>query len=254
MKKEIIDIINDRLILVNHLNKVENHFKGRFYKRQSNPYEVEYPLYRNYYGLKVYLLLTCFDILGQPEEWLDFSSWLNCKKPNIIKERDFIFNNTKLENQVQYINEIQKQYNKRYGVKNSFYSFVNEVLSNENRLKLFDSISNMEIVSELKVYEDGSHSPPSGKGIEINNELKLKFLFQLRNSFTHKGIVYGTDIGAVFDLNSHEVIDDKEFYFSYQIHKEKLKGKEITWSVKRWPYVLSEMIEETMNNKIQAFG
>lgn len=252
MDNNKIDIVKDRLILIEHLSKAEEHFKGRLYRRESNPYEVQYPLYKNYHGLKIYLALTCFDILGQTEEWLDFNSWLICKKINIVKERNSIIDNIVFCNPPHYIVKVQNEYNKLYGVKNSFFYFVNHIISEENRNILFESISNQEIISESKILEDGTYIPAIGGGnITLTDELKLKFLFQLRNSFTHKGIAYGTDIGATFDINSYdELRDNKPIYHSFGIHVEKIKGKTIVWCVRRWPFLLEKILNETLNTII----
>jgi hypothetical protein len=248
MNLEKFNVVKDRLILVNHLNNAEHHFKGRLYPRYLSANRLEYPLYKNYFGLKTYLLLTCFDILGQPDEWLDFNNWLNCKnRPEIVIEKNKIFEKVKFKDPVKDISQIHQEYNKIYGVKNSFFSFVKNVITEENRIKLFNSIRNTERVSEHKFNEDGTQSPPVGKRIELDNELKLKFLFQLRNSFTHKGIAYGTSIGAVFDINkAHEFTNGKPSHYLYDIHTEKLNGKIITWKVHRWPFILSEIINETL--------
>lgn len=242
-------LVRDRLRLVDHLNMAEHYFKGRLYGRDLPNNEVIYPLYENYFGLKIYLLLTCFDILGQRGEWLDFNSWLLCKKKEKKKEKDEIFQKNHFNgNPETYIASIHKEYSNIYGVKNSFYYFVQNVISQENRFKLFNSISTTEIVSEYKINNDGTHSPPCGKQIALDEDLKLKFLFQLRNSFTHKGIAYGTSIGAVFDINrSHEVVNGEPYHYMYGIHKEQINGKTIVWEVRQWPFILSEILNETID-------
>jgi len=44
-------------------------------------------LFHHYTPLVVYLLLTCFDRLGQPSDWMDFGSWLQSNKKKEEREQ-----------------------------------------------------------------------------------------------------------------------------------------------------------------------
>jgi len=96
-----------------------------------------------YPALVIYLKLTCFDKLGQPGEFMPFNNWLKSKKKK--EERESIFSSLDGENLLEQVDKLYNGYLKIYGVKNSFYRFVNEVIPNKSKEKLLDGI-------EIKVH------------------------------------------------------------------------------------------------------
>jgi hypothetical protein len=130
-------------------------------------------LWYHYRPLMVYLLLTCFDRLGQPADWMDFGGWLRNgdkqhERMQVILE--------KAENYDEIATAFYDTYNKIYGVRNSFYRFLHQVLPQELREELLGSIR-----------IDITDLPPNSGKIRTENEnAKEKFLFQLRNDYTHK--------------------------------------------------------------------
>jgi hypothetical protein len=89
--------------------------------------------------LRIYLYLTCFDRLGQPADWLDFGAWLNSKKHTAERQMAIknIPGNLRTEQMAQ---KLYDGYTKIYGVKSSFYRFINEILPSNTRSKLLSSI------------------------------------------------------------------------------------------------------------------
>ena len=78
-------------------------------------------------SLRIYLLLTCFDLLGQPDEFRDYQSWLSSS--STLEERRIA--ESKLTNPNDPISvavELHRAYLDIYGTKNSFYRFVQRVL------------------------------------------------------------------------------------------------------------------------------
>ncbi|HET6942755.1 MAG TPA: hypothetical protein VFH89_11390 [Sphingomicrobium sp.] len=138
--------------------------------------EIEKEIWWHSAPLINYLLLTCFDILGQSDGWTDFGSWLDRKKddgPDVSKLTS--------SDPIKIAKELYEQWLDKYGTKRSFYRFVNETLDSGQRQKLFDSV-------DIKKYP----LPPApgalskGSRIETTDKERLRFLYKLRNSFTHE--------------------------------------------------------------------
>lgn len=243
---EQIELVESRLYLIKQLIESKEHFRGH-HKTRKLPDNYWTHSYKDYAALRIYLSLTCFDILGQPNNWIDFGSWLKSKKLKL--EREKIINKNYTSNYSEFISAVNNDYNKIYGVKNSFYKFIREILSEKNRLKLFDSI-NTTIQITPKVVTPNGITMATGKDIEFPIEIKEKFLFNIRNSFTHKGISIGDAAGGIFDTDKPNTLppDWKPFWGYIGIHTETINGDIINFSVKRWPFVLIEIIEDTINN------
>jgi hypothetical protein len=140
--------------------------------------------------LIIYLLLTCFDILGENKEWINFDNWLNSDEKEDEKERSNIFskidNNKKLLQNIKYI---RSEYNKIYGVRTSFNNFIDNILPVEARFRLLDSIQEVKNTSKDGVVD-----------ILSNRANNKKLLFEIRNSYTHRGI--GIPSGMTNDHSS----------------------------------------------------
>lgn len=132
-------------------------------------------------SLITYLLLTCFDVLGQKQNWLSFGSWLETKDERIRIEREEIIRKIADENLnlPQTTKYIYDEYNKIYGVKTSFFNFIREVIPPETRKELFEKIRvNIRKIDFEKKKSEWSAENGSTKKKEI-------YLFSIRNDFTH---------------------------------------------------------------------
>lgn len=160
-----------------------------------------------------YLRLTCFDQLGQPGEWMTFDNWSNSKKK--ANERQEVTSNIKATDKVEFSKEIYKSYQLRYGVKNSFFKFLNETLPPHSKNQL---------LSKLRYRIQGE--PLSNSNIEEGTDLaKANYLFSIRNNFTHntyskaplRGFQSGKDPNWSFretiyrNHESHWISTHKEF-------------------------------------------
>ena len=81
--------------------------------------------------------------------------------------------------------------------------------------------------------------------------MKIKFLFEVRNSFTHKGKALSSGAGGLFypdDEDAPKIFpgDKKPRYASIQVHKVEKAGFHYRYYVRRWPSVLIDIIEETI--------
>lgn len=137
-----------------------------------------------YPGLRTYLLLTCFDQLGQDDKgWRFFPNWLDSKKHR--NERNEILSDSKLEIDIvddngnanpKYIKAVYKKYHEIYGVKNSFMNFLRYLLPEAQRTKLLDKI----LIEFYSVTEGKFDFERYG-----TEEEKEKWLYQTRNNYTH---------------------------------------------------------------------
>ncbi|UZK65861.1 hypothetical protein [Sphingomonas sp. M1-B02] len=125
--------------------------------------------------LITYLLLTCFDILGQSKGWMPFGNWLKSKKggPDLA-----LIGST---DPIGVADELHRQWLDRFGTRNSFYRFANERLDQPTRQRLLDSL---EIIKYPLPPADGALS--RGSEIPTTPEEKLRYLYKVRNSFTHE--------------------------------------------------------------------
>lgn len=242
-----IELIKDRLRLISLLTESKEHFSGVETMRVINSSQISLP-YKDYTALRFYLALTCFDILGQPTDWMDFQSWLISSK--VKEERETIIDKNSTKKGTEFIKSVYSEYTQIYGVKNSFYRFMREVISDENRKKLFESVStNIQLTPAIKTSE-GVLSP-TGRKIILDNTHKEKFLFEIRNSFTHKGISTGIDMAGLNDFDKPNLIppDWRPIWMYIPILKKEINGDIIWFNVRRWPFVLTEIIEDTINTR-----
>jgi len=123
MSDDQIKLVIERLAFISKLGIVKKYFKGEYLFETTGIGWTH--LYQHFDGLRIYLLLTCFDILGQPDEYRDFKSWLNSS--NTKSERNKILTNIKTENIIEITEYIFTEYSKIYGMtkeKNAMWNLV----------------------------------------------------------------------------------------------------------------------------------
>jgi hypothetical protein len=135
-------------------------------------HEISEELAHHYEPLVAYLMLTCFDRLGQPAEWMDFSSWLNSRRH--AKEREGYTGSGMSEEVALWLH---RRYLEIYGTRSAFFRFLKEVLPSVARRSLLDHIR-FERLS----------NPPEIRDLIIPDadEEKERWLFRMRNDYTHK--------------------------------------------------------------------
>ncbi|GFM90405.1 hypothetical protein [Pseudomonas cichorii] len=214
-------------------------------------------------ALVVYLLLTCFDLLGQSREFITFYEWLSSKKTEILSEHRDAIESLAFESDafVESAKALHEHYNKIYGVTRAFHAGVEnlppsalahllasvsvskrdpESLKPENKNTIYPT---MPVTSEEKLYK-----------------LKLKFLYSQRNAFTHKLSQKHTSsnpgmscfINSTGDGQSRSqgaswtvwVSDGKVYYGSSQEGDSKH-----VFSTQGWPFVLFEVLYSAIGKK-----
>jgi hypothetical protein len=239
-------VVAERLFLINQLEQIESHFQGDHLPIRNSE-EINEHSYKHYHALKIYLLLTCFDILGQPDEWLDFHSWLKSKKIIHIEERTSILSRCPSIDLVENISLVYSEYNIIYGVRNSFFRFIRKIISPEDRKKLMESIKVSAIAPAL--FTDGI-TRDSLCDYDADDLFKEKFLFNARNSFTHTGISYGNSARGVFKDFGNSVQwpgEDRIVHCIIPIASEMRNGKPYQFGVVGWPNLLVEIVNNALS-------
>lgn len=127
-------------------------------------------------ALTLYLLLTCLDLLGQSVKHTSFQNWINSNKQAHITEREkAIENHPKDSDHFAVTNALLSYYNEVYGVTSSFYRGLSKLPKDAE-----DYLLSAITVNRL---DKSSDSPLLEKNQE--RALKIKYLFKMRNAFTH---------------------------------------------------------------------
>jgi hypothetical protein len=155
-----------------------------------------------YPQLITYLRLTCFDQLGQPANWMIFSDWLKSKKKKDEKTR--IFESIEAVNKLEFTEKIYQEYQKIYGIKNSFFNFIKNVIPQETRRELLNLI-------KIRIHDETS---PTIEGRAVTDKDKEDYLYKIRNDFTHS--TYSTS-----PIKNFQKIKESEWNFRETIYKEK---------------------------------
>jgi hypothetical protein len=184
--------------------------------------------------LVTYLLLTCFDRLGQPARFLTFDQFLSSRRKRAA--RAAILESMSVNDPVESAKALYQGYLKQYGVKNSFFRFLNEVLPASYRVALLESLTIM----------DTPQIPLTGNNHEASDDEKLRYLFDLRNAYTHR---------AEFKpgLTSYRSIapfphEENTLIFHDQIHRQTTFRSVLT---KSWIPTLFETVRQGLVARLQ---
>lgn len=230
-------LVKRRLTLVKKLTSLKEYFKDSDDIILMGENSWTHP-YQDYQALRYYQLLTCFDILGQPTDWKDYGAWLATKNN---PERDLFIKQSEDQPFLEASKKLHNCYLERYGMKISFFKFINEVISPERREELLKSI----IIKKV--------DKPSNTYIpyEPTEQEKLKFLLRIRNSYTHEGLTMGSPGGVIMpygrDIEEDGIFDEgRQKFGEIEIHYEIKGNTVIRYCVRRWPQLLVEIIEEAL--------
>jgi hypothetical protein len=234
-----LNLVKSRIKLVHDLTNLKVNFVGGDKIIEVGERGWTHP-YKDYQALRFYLLLTCFDVLGQPAEWKDFNSWL-AKKDN--PERDEVLAKAVGLTVLEGTKILYNHYNAIYGVKNSFYRFIKEIISEQRREELLRSITIRKYCNE----------PYRELEYNATDDDKVKFLFTIRNSFTHKALSLASPGGGIMmyeDIEEDGIWDEeqqKQLYGEIEIFRETKAEFSLLYAVRRWPALLHEILDEEVN-------
>lgn len=147
---------------------LENDYKGQGLDKEQR-----------YVSICQYLLLTCFDQLGQNNEWLPFGSWLVSKGKK--EERDSVIAKIDTKSSLDYTKEILDGYNLIYGIKKSFMRFIFVLLPKPIMGYLLDSVRVVKLPIGAKDYSEQ----------EFLEDKYADYLYKIRNDFTHNSYSTG---------------------------------------------------------------
>lgn len=162
----------ERLELIELLEKESTNEKSEFQKKYSYP------------PLITYLKLTCFDQLGSKANYKTYDGWIKSKK-NL--ERDDLINSS--EDKLELLKDVSEEYIKLYGVKNSFFNFLDEIIPKEEKEKLMKCIIITPTYRTKNIYEIIDYE---GDSSTLD---KFKYLYKIRNNFTHN--IYAASYSAI---------------------------------------------------------
>lgn len=201
-------------------------------------------------ALVVYLLLTCFDRLGQVG-FLTFSNWLKSKKINHKNEKESVLSQMPEGlSPIKAAELLESKYQSIYSVRNSFCNGIAN-LPSDAKEKLLSSVS-VGFCAEYGKYGPNVSLPSvpiEDKSVEY--DLKIKYLYDRRNRFTHRLEQYhSSSVPMLANGISHGkcswVASIRESKLSYWgVNQEAIKlnsGGANVFSINDWPFILFEVL------------
>lgn len=226
-----IDLVKERLEFVELIGSLNQQFLKPELAMETKDGGWTHP-WKHFDSLRTYLLLTCFDLLGQPDEFMDFGAWLRAGRTR--EERDSILLSIPdVGDFVQRVSMMHEAYLGIYGVKKSFLRFIDDVIPEASKASLLYSIR----VSEF--------DPTENREIGILDEetRKTGFLYWVRNSYTHKAISTGSPAGGVFSNWGMPILIDGVPKMGWEPICTRIDGgKHYSYGVRNWPTVLIEVV------------
>jgi len=185
INKETSEFVFARLRLTQQLLEESDQLKGRDgYDFGSEKWWL-HPRHERE-ALVVYLLLTCFDRLGQNSKYISFGDWLNSKKQFYKNERNKALSSLSPNaGPIESAIILHETYQDLYGVKNSFCQGIMN-LQKEVKERFLRSVK-ITFNPEYGVHGPNVSMPSyplDDEKKELN--LKLKYLYSKRNRFTHR--------------------------------------------------------------------
>ena len=230
------DLVRERLEFVNIITSLNSQFIDPGLAKITENNRWTHP-WQYFDALRNYLLLTCFDLLGQPDGFKNFQSWLEAS--TTIAERNAALEKASNTNLLESIKSVHADYHSVYGAKNSFKRFINEVLPSDSKEQLLFSIRIMKI-DTIQKCEVGEISEESRK---------IDFLYAMRNAFTHSGVNIGSPAGGLVPNHGAWIIMEgvpkKGYEPIYWTQKANIRTEHM---VRDWPDVLIRTINAGLAN------
>ncbi|WP_342066943.1 hypothetical protein [Achromobacter kerstersii] len=139
-------------------------------------------------ALVVYLLLTCFDMLGQSQPHVPFDSWMRSKKTQHRDEIASALANASPEDTrdaVEATRLLIARHAELYGTGNAFRYGIDSLGQNAKDW-LFSSISLGILPREAEKDPYTSYPTKPIEDKEVERGLKVRYLYKRRNEFTHQ--------------------------------------------------------------------
>jgi len=236
-----VRLVNERLEFVDIIDRLNRHFLDPNLIKETPEGGWTHP-WKYFDALRNYLLLTCFDLLGQPNEFRDFQSWLSaaaCADERTQVAQDLTAEMSAFES----ADVIHRGYLRIYGARNAFIKFINEVLTPEARKDLLYSVLIRKI------------DPVKNIEVEVINsdERKINWLYSVRNSYTHRAENTGSPAGGLFDSIGRELVVDGKVLIGYEPNAWESQGKyRIEYGVRDWPRALKNAVRNGLAHRANA--
>lgn len=191
-----LSVFLDRIEFINHLKLIECYFEENQYMLNGNEFN---GIDNDLKSLKIYLSLTCIDILSN--RYQSFEEWIlkNCNDYNP---------NSSLELK-QYIKNKADEYHASNGISQQFFQkFTN-----------LDEAHKTEIINNVCLVD--------GKRNNDDMTAIAKFLFKVRNNYTHNGIrvCFPNNINTSYEISMNEFINHKKEIIKLSKNNERLRVK-----------------------------
>ncbi|WMD19658.1 hypothetical protein RAS12_24025 [Achromobacter seleniivolatilans] len=215
-------------------------------------------------ALTEYLLLTCFDKLGQHRDFMPFANWINSQKSQAKSERAAALES--LRNQQDCCDPeamtrvLLKRHSELYGVGAAFEAGI-EHLPEVARAHLLDAIRVSKLPPEAKVNLNTSYPSKPIDDPKEEHRLKVRYLYSRRNSFTHNLAQFlgaSTPMLSAWPLNGQTVtpetvapgaswsvyVIDKSLAYGGTPSERRPYGEDelLNFTLRGWPFVLFEVL------------
>lgn len=201
-------------------------------------------------ALVIYLLLTCFDRLGQDLKYISFNDWLQSNKQIYKNERDTTIDLLPPNlSPTEFSIKLFERYQDLYGVRNSFCQGIMK-LSSEVGDRFLDSV---KLVFCPDFGKEPNTSFPSFPLDDKKEEqtLKLRFLYKIRNRFTHNLYQYHCASAPATSIRFTDgsswcvwIRKSKRIIYGgcHQEHEILATGGAYVYSITDWPFILFETL------------
>ncbi len=254
---ETVELIKARLILAQKLLEESDRLEGfAGYNHHSDKWWL-HPRHERE-SLVIYLLLTCFDLLGQNKEYKSFDDWLTSSKCASERKAALADFSSIEGDYVAAAKALHSAYNKLYGVKHSFTNGI-LTLASDTKEKFLKSVE-VSFSPEYGMYGPETITPSFEiEDKELELQLKLNRIYKTRNKFTHNLEQYHRastprPTRAIYPTNSVASVDGSAwgacieggelYYYSGHYETEELKpvGHVRQYSFLSWPFILFETL------------
>lgn len=206
-------------------------------------------------ALVIYLLLTCFDLLGQPEgDYVSFEDWLNSEDEYHVRERESALNDQQTIEQAAIA--LANKHQEIYAVKKSFYQGLDRIPQGIKE-RFFESIT----VRHCPNYDPAVSMPNYDVSDPVElMEKRSRHLYRKRNSFTHSleqyhrlscpSYLQSGGVGAAWRAFIRK--DKLEYANGHQDLVGDGRNGKYVFQFDNWPFILFEALYSAIGETFEA--
>jgi hypothetical protein len=201
-------------------------------------------------ALVSYLLLTCFDKLGQERGFTTFRDWLRSKKVAHVCERKDVIEQLEGAPVLEVASALADRYQELYGVKNAFYGGLERLPPDDlERLLVTIQIAEIPGFDSYPPNVSPPNRPLADKALE--RQLKMRHLYEKRNRFTHRleqhqssSVPLMSNFAGSQGASWFAIIQDSKLTYG-GVEQETVvlpNGDAHGYSIVDWPFALFEVV------------